>query len=521
MGKLRVGVIGCGARGQNHALGYRQSDKVVLAACADTYPPAAEYMAHEYGFARRYTDYRQMLARERLDVVSMCLWPELHTEAVLACLEAPTLPRLINAEKPMAPTYGECVRMHEACQAAGVMLTFSHQRRFGLPFAKARELIAAGAIGTLQRLELDCPNLLDWGTHWFDMMLFYNNDLDPDWLIGQIGCVDDVLVYGARMETAGLTYVKWPNQVTGLLTTGQGTAAPVAIRAIGSQGMVDVDHVNVTLLREGQRRERVALPADHVPGGDTTRHMLDSIDCVLQGRESILCSRNALRATQLIFGTYESSRRRARVVLPLQIGDSPLLSMLKRRELRIPDWPAFLTDAEEGEGFELLFDGRTLRRWQSVPAAAWKVSGGILRGGYRQPGVLQTRRRYADVLLRCEFRLGSRGRAALVLRADAAGHGIEVALCDDRWEQRDTRSAGGLTGRVVPTADAGIGASNWNWLTVTLKGTALSVLINSRQTLACDLRDHPDLAALAAGPLALRAEQGPLDVRNVMVRRPG
>jgi predicted dehydrogenase len=501
-------------------LGYHQSDQVVLAACADTHRPAAERMARDYGVERIYTDYREMLARERLDIVSMCLWPELHCEAVLACLQAPVLPRLINAEKPMAPTYGEAVRMHEACLAAGVPLTFSHQRRFGPHFAKARELIAAGAIGTLQRLEMDCPNLLDWGTHWFDMMQFYNGDLDPDWVLGQIGCVDDVRVFGARMETAGLAYVKWPNHVTGLLTTGHGTAAPVTIRVIGSKGMMDVDHGKVMLLREGQAWERVAVSAVRVPGDDTTLHLLDSVDCVLQGRESILCSRNALRTSQLIFGTYESARRRARVVLPLKTVDSALLTMLEKGELRIPDWPAFLTEEEEGQGFELLFDGRSLRRWQSVPTAAWAVAGGILRGGYAVPGALQTRRRFADLLVRFEFRLGSRGRAALVLRADAAGCGIEVPLFDDRWEPRDTASTGGLAGRVVPVADGDIGGSRWNWLVATLKGTLLTVVINNKQTLLCDVGAYPDLAALASGPLVLRAEKGPFDVRNVMVRQP-
>ncbi len=520
MGKLRVGVIGCGGRGQSHALGYHQSDKVVLAACADTHRPAAERMARDYGVEQVYTDYREMLARERLDIVSMCLWPELHCEAVLACLEAPTRPRLINAEKPMAPTYGEAVRMHEACLAAGVPLTFCHQRRFGPHFAKARQLLDEGAIGTLQRLEMDCPNLLDWGTHWFDMMLFYNHDLDPDWVLGQIGCVDDLRVFGARMETAGLTYVKWPNQVTGLLTTGQGTAAPVTIRALGSKGMMDVDHGKVMLLREGQAWERVPVSADRVPGDDTTLHLLDSIGCVLEGRESILCSRNALRTSQLIFGTYESSRRRARVVLPLKTADSALLTMLEKRELRIPDWPAFLSEEEEKQGFELLFDGRSLRRWQSLPTAAWTVAGGILRGGYDGPGALRTRRRFADLLVRFEFRLGSRGRAALVLWADAAGHGIEIPLFDDRWEPRDTASTGGLAGRVVPVADGDIGGSRWNWLVATLKGTALAVVINNKQTLLCDLRDHPDLAALGSGALLLRAEVGSFDVRNVMIRQP-
>ena len=70
----------------------------------------------------------------------------------------------------------------------------------------------------------------------------------------------------------------------------------------------------------------------------------------------------------------------------------------------------------------------------------------------------------------------------------------------------------------MPAADPGIGGSRWNWLTATLSGTALTVVINDKQTLSYGLKDHPDLAALGPGPVALRAEKGPLDVRNVMVQ---
>ncbi len=44
----------------------------------------------------------------------------------------------------------------------------------------------------------------------------------------------------------------------------------------------------------------------------------------------MLSGRKALQATELIFATYESSRRRARIYLPLEIEDSPLISMLEK-----------------------------------------------------------------------------------------------------------------------------------------------------------------------------------------------
>jgi len=68
------------------------------------------------------------------------------------------------------------------------------------------------------------------------------------------------------------------------------------------------------------------------PGGDTTLSVLDAIECLNTGREPRLSSRKALQATELIFATYESARRRARVTLPLDIEDSPLLDMIAQRD---------------------------------------------------------------------------------------------------------------------------------------------------------------------------------------------
>ncbi|MDE2801033.1 MAG: hypothetical protein OXI94_20410, partial [Gemmatimonadota bacterium] len=61
----------------------------------------------------------------------------------------------------------------------------------------------------------------------------------------------------------------------------------------------------------------------------TTVAVLDLVDAVKNGREPELSGRKALQATELIFATYESSRRRGRVVLPLNVDDSALLSMLE------------------------------------------------------------------------------------------------------------------------------------------------------------------------------------------------
>ncbi|MDP9381558.1 MAG: Gfo/Idh/MocA family oxidoreductase [Chloroflexota bacterium] len=195
MTKLRVGIIGCGrplrSEGSTgygmshwHAKGYESSPDCQIVALSDIKLENAQAFQAQHGGESIYEDYREMLARESLDIVSVCTWPNLHAEMVIAAAEAGV--RAIHCEKPMAPTYREACAMVEACERHGTQLTFNHQRRFGQEFRKAKELLKSGAVGKLLRLEASCSNLFDWGTHYFDMLFFYNDEQPVEWVLGPI-----------------------------------------------------------------------------------------------------------------------------------------------------------------------------------------------------------------------------------------------------------------------------------------------------------------------------------------------
>jgi len=112
MSHYRVGIIGCGGRGRQHAQGYAACDRVSIVACADPMAENARRLAEEYQVDRVYDDYREMLERENLDVVSVCTWTGLHHDMIIDSVEAGV--RLINAEKPMAPTWGESRAIQQA-----------------------------------------------------------------------------------------------------------------------------------------------------------------------------------------------------------------------------------------------------------------------------------------------------------------------------------------------------------------------------------------------------------------------
>lgn len=346
MTTYKVGIIGCGrprategatgfGMSHAHAVGYATSPDTEIVALADINMENAKAFQEVHGGEKIYLDYHEMLEKENLDIVSVATWPHLHAPMVIAAAEAGV--KAIHCEKPMATTFGDSRRMVEICERNGVQLTFNHQRRFGAPYRKARDLVQSGAIGELLRLEGTCPNLYDWGTHWFDMIFFYNNETPVEWVIGQVDSRNHSTVFGVTLEGHGVSHFKFTNGVYGLLTTGVGSGGVLTNRIYGSEGTIEVvggADIPLRVWAKGQTDWEYMALDEGMHGGEMVENgVLDLIDALKTGREPELSGRRALRATELIFGTYESSRRRARIDLPLDIEDSPLHAMIDAGDL--------------------------------------------------------------------------------------------------------------------------------------------------------------------------------------------
>ncbi|MGQ9731644.1 MAG: Gfo/Idh/MocA family protein [Candidatus Zipacnadales bacterium] len=352
MNKLRVGFIGTGkkkARGDRfgyamayqHAEGYRRLDSCQMVACADIVEQNARAFAEAYGISAVYTDYQEMLAQEALDVVSICTWMHLHEEMTVEACKAGV--KAIHCEKPMADTWGGSRRMAAAANEAGVQLTFNHQRRYGEPFIIAKELLEAGEIGELVRLECECGNIYDSGTHFIDMFSFFNHETPAKWVLAQIDYRTENLVFGAHCENQQVVLTEYENGVFGLVMTGAGGAHPVGCvdKLIGTEGVIEVGfgHGSEGAIRwRKQDQTKWQYPdtggaSIHGPGF-VERAIADVIDCLQTGKLCQLDASNALIATEIIFGAYESSRRRGRVDFPLDIDDNPLTAMVANGDLK-------------------------------------------------------------------------------------------------------------------------------------------------------------------------------------------
>ncbi|MCA1553797.1 MAG: Gfo/Idh/MocA family oxidoreductase, partial [Chloroflexi bacterium] len=142
--KLRVGLIGTGFGQSTQLPAFQSRADVEVAAVCSGHLEKAQRVAREHGIPAAYHDYRQMLADERLDLVSITTPPHLHKEMTLAAFEAGAH---VLCEKPMAMDVAEAQAMCDAARAAERVGMIDHEFRF-LPWrAYIEQLIDDGYIG--------------------------------------------------------------------------------------------------------------------------------------------------------------------------------------------------------------------------------------------------------------------------------------------------------------------------------------------------------------------------------------
>jgi UDP-N-acetylglucosamine 3-dehydrogenase len=341
MPDLRVAFIGTGrkwkAEGATgfgmayaHASGYKKLAGVELVACADIKKENADAFAAETGTKRAWTNYREMLRKEKPDMVSVCTWPHLHYPMVMDSIKAGV--KAIHCEKPMGFTFGEAKKMTEAAAAKKVKLTFNHQRRMGTPYRKVQDMIRAGELGKIVRMEAYTSNFYDWGTHWLDMLNKFNGESPALWVIGQLDWRKGTRVFGAPCDNQGIYHIGYKNGVQTIFQCGESPVPGLCFRILGEKGTAELHWGAPVLKVRIEGRDPGEFPTypslDFEPLNDLS--IAEVVGAVREGRTSELCAENALRATEIIYAGYESSRRRGRVDLPLTIKDNPLESMIRK-----------------------------------------------------------------------------------------------------------------------------------------------------------------------------------------------
>jgi UDP-N-acetyl-2-amino-2-deoxyglucuronate dehydrogenase len=117
---------------------------VRLIGVADRDEPRASQLAGRFGASMTTPDYRELLANDAIEAVSICLPDHMHHEVTIAAAEAG---KHILCEKPLSLTVDEADEMLKACERNGVQLGLVMNHRYAPGNILARRAVASGALG--------------------------------------------------------------------------------------------------------------------------------------------------------------------------------------------------------------------------------------------------------------------------------------------------------------------------------------------------------------------------------------
>jgi predicted dehydrogenase len=142
--KIRIGCIGVGQIGKHHLENYSKIEGAELVAIADIDGAELNRVGDMYGIPNRYTDFKEMLARDDIVAVDVCLHNNLHMPVAVAALEAG---KHVYCEKPMAGSYIDAERMYNKAQELGLKLSIQSRLLFEVETKAARAIIDQGLLG--------------------------------------------------------------------------------------------------------------------------------------------------------------------------------------------------------------------------------------------------------------------------------------------------------------------------------------------------------------------------------------
>jgi predicted dehydrogenase len=144
---LQIALIGAGGQGQGDTKVALQVPGIRLVAVADCYDGRLAHSKELWGsdvFTTR--DYREVLARKDIDAVIIATPDHWHKQAAVDAMKAG---KDVYCEKPMIHLYEDGPEIIETARSTNRIIQVGSQRVSSMIYAKAKELLAAGAIGKL------------------------------------------------------------------------------------------------------------------------------------------------------------------------------------------------------------------------------------------------------------------------------------------------------------------------------------------------------------------------------------
>jgi predicted dehydrogenase len=337
---IGFGIIGCGNIAPMHAQSISEIDNATLVAVADVSQERAEALAGKYG-AQAYTDYAEMLARDDVHAVSLCLPSGMRCEFGEACAAAG---KHVLSEKPLEVTTERIDRLIAATDHAGVQLGCIFQSRFADSSRAIRKALDEGRFGKLvlgdayikwyrsqeyynsgqwrgtKRLD-GGGALMNQGIHQIDLLLWFMGN--PVRVYGKKALVAHT---GIEVEDIATATIEFENGALGVIegSTAIWHGHPARVEVHGTEGSAVVEDGQLKFWKFKTETEedsaiRRALGEDTTLGsgagdplaalshGGHKLQIQDFVDAIQSGRKPFVEGREARRAVELIEAIYESA----------------------------------------------------------------------------------------------------------------------------------------------------------------------------------------------------------------------
>lgn len=361
MSQIGVALLGCGFIAEIHADCYRRfvRDARVEAVVGRSEEKVRAF-AERFAIPRWFTDWRQALALEHVQIADICLPNYLHAPVTI---EAAAAGRHVICEKPLCMNLQEADRMMAACRQAGVHLMYAEELCFTPKYVRAKQLVDEGALGEVYLLKQSEKHfgphaewfwdvkrsgggvMLDMGCHAFEFFRWILGKPKAISVYSQMG----TYVHGdkTRGDDNSIAIVEFEGGAVGLAEESWAKRGGMDDRAeiYGSGGVTYADLLHGNAL-ETYSEAGYAYAVEKAPdtrGWTFTiyeeawnygfpQELEHFIGCVKTGAEPLETAEDGRAVLEIVMACYESAAQGRRIELPLQTeAKRPIEPWLKKR----------------------------------------------------------------------------------------------------------------------------------------------------------------------------------------------
>ena len=349
---LRFAIIGCGRISPNHIAAALKNKLEIVALCDLVEENMSDKIAKFElpKSTKTYVDYKEMLANETLDLISICTESGNHGSIALDCLDANV--HLI-IEKPITLSLNEADQIIEKAKAKNLKVSACHQNRFNKSIQKIREAVDKRRFGKM----LYGTAHIRWnrGIEYYQRALWrgtwaqdggalmnqciHNIDL-LRWMMGDeieevVGMIDNMIHPFIEAEDLGLALVRFKNGAYGII---EGTTniypknLEETLYLFGEKGTVKAGGQSVNLIEEWRFSDLLDDPDEvkkvyqenppNVYGFGHIPYYADVIEAIKEDRDPYITAKDGRNAVELVLAIYLSAFEGKRVKLPLSDVDT-------------------------------------------------------------------------------------------------------------------------------------------------------------------------------------------------------